>query len=81
VKGLSPRRTDAARAEFEKALPTRLPRSGVRYVITACLVGTFLDLLWEGESSFIELASGVVQVRARSETWTREDLLELTANR
>ena len=62
--------TEEARQEFQKALPERLPGSGVRYGITACLVGRLLDIVWEGESSFIELDSGVVRARARSESWT-----------
>ena len=62
--------TEEARQEFQKALPARLPGSGVRYGITACLVGRLLDIVWEGESSFIELDSGVVRARARSEGWT-----------
>jgi predicted amidohydrolase len=49
------------REDFRRALPARLPRAGVLHGITACLVGSFLDLTWEGESSVIECTDRVVR--------------------
>jgi predicted amidohydrolase len=40
-------------ALFAKALPERIGETGVPYGLTACLNGSFLDLLWEGPSSVI----------------------------
>ncbi|OQY33548.1 MAG: hypothetical protein B6241_07640 [Spirochaetaceae bacterium 4572_59] len=39
---------------FTKALPARLAGTPIPYGITACLTGSFLNLLWEGESSIIK---------------------------
>lgn len=39
---------------FTRALPARLPKTPIPYGITACLTGSFLNLLWEGESSIIK---------------------------
>lgn len=55
--------TAEEREDFAAALPARLPGAGVRNGITACLVGRFLDLAWEGESSVIECIDGRVRVR------------------
>lgn len=39
------------RESFMRALPLRVINSGVRYGITVCAVGNYMDLFWEGESS------------------------------
>ncbi|MCX7041003.1 MAG: hypothetical protein NT005_17965, partial [Spirochaetes bacterium] len=56
--------TAEEREGFARALPARLPGAGVRHGITACLVGRYLDLAWEGESSVIECMHGAVRVLA-----------------
>ena len=58
--------TEEERRGFARALPARLPGAGVRCGVTACLVGSFLDLAWEGESSVIQLEGGAVETIARS---------------
>lgn len=47
--------------DFQDALPARLPGAGVPHGITTCLVGRYLDLLWEGESSVIECVGGAAR--------------------
>ena len=46
---------------FSRALPARLGNTEVPYGITACLTGDFLDLFWEGESSFIYNDNGRIR--------------------
>lgn len=45
--------TDEIAAVFRRALPERLHGSRGTYGLTVCLSGDFLDLFWEGPSSFI----------------------------
>ncbi len=52
---------------FTRALPARLGNTEVPYGITACLTGDFLDLFWEGESSFIYNDSGRIRYLEVSE--------------
>jgi len=70
--------TAQEREDFRRALPARLPRAGVRHGITACLVGSYLDLSWEGESSVIECIDGVGTISAatspRAQTILRAEL-------
>ena len=42
---------EAQRQSFMRALPTRVMNSDVRFGMTVCAVGRYLDLFWEGESS------------------------------
>jgi predicted amidohydrolase len=67
--------TEEERASFARALPARLPRAGVRHGITACLVGSFLDLAWEGESSVVEQSGGVVRTLTAAASPRTEALL------
>lgn len=67
--------TAEEREGFAAALPARLPGAGVRNGITACLVGRFLDLAWEGESSVIESIDGEVRVRASASSAREQEIL------
>jgi predicted amidohydrolase len=67
--------TAEEREGFAAALPARLPGAGVRHGITACLVGRFLDLAWEGESSVIECIDDVVRVRASASSARAQEIL------
>jgi len=52
--------TDEQMKLFTRALPARLGKTDIPYGITACLTGDFLDLFWEGSSSFIYNNNGRV---------------------
>ena len=67
--------TAEEREGFAKALPARLPGAGVRHGITACLVGRYLDLAWEGESSVIECMHGAVRVLASASSAREPEIL------
>ncbi len=67
--------TEEERVGFAKALPARLPGAGVRHGITACLVGRFLDLAWEGESSVVEWAGGIVRIRFSASSARESEIL------
>jgi predicted amidohydrolase len=67
--------TAEEREGFAKALPARLPGAGVRHGITACLVGRFLNLAWEGESSVIECAGGIVMVQVSASSARDSEIL------
>ncbi len=54
IKANGARFDDEERKSFMEALPSRLGECNVKYGITVCLVGKFLNLFWEGESSIIE---------------------------
>lgn len=69
--------TEDEKASFQKALPSRLPGAGVRHGITACLVGSYLDLIWEGESSMIECVSGAVRTVAAASSPRGQDVLRV----
>lgn len=43
----------AQERSFRRALPSRLGAAGIPYGVTVCLVGTYMDLLWQGRSSFL----------------------------
>jgi predicted amidohydrolase len=75
--------TEEERAGFGKALAARLPGARVRYGVTACLVGRFLDLSWEGESSILEWRNGNVHVLAASRSAGEPQIMiaELPINR
>ncbi|MBI9101505.1 MAG: hypothetical protein JEY99_03740 [Spirochaetales bacterium] len=71
------------RQGFQKALPSRLPNVPVDYGLTLCLVGDYLNLLWEGESSLIgnhlrlydsEAGDRSVVIR-HSNTWDSGEIL------
>jgi predicted amidohydrolase len=67
--------TAEEREGFARALPARLPGAGVRHGITACLVGRFLDLSWEGESSIVECTRGMVMVRVSASSAREAEIL------
>jgi predicted amidohydrolase len=67
--------TEEERVGFAKALPARLPGAGVRHGITACLVGRYLNLAWEGESSVIECMHGAVRVLASASNAREREIL------
>lgn len=69
---------EEARKSFKRALPVRLEESRVPRGITVCLVGEFLDLFWEGRTSFIQLDSTHAEVIKKSRTWDRRELLNIT---
>jgi predicted amidohydrolase len=66
------------RKSFARALPVRIAESKVPQGITVCLVGGFLDLFWEGRSSFLRYAPGNPKVVRKSRTWDRGELLHIT---
>jgi len=41
------------RERFLRAAPARIVEGDIPYGLTVCLTGSFLDLLWEGESSLV----------------------------
>jgi predicted amidohydrolase len=45
---------------FDRALPARMENSTVPYGATVCLTGDFLELFWEGESSFLMKTDHIV---------------------
>jgi hypothetical protein len=45
--------TEDTKALFSRALPARMKDSTVPSGVTVCLTGQFLELMWEGESSFV----------------------------
>jgi predicted amidohydrolase len=66
------------RALFSRALPSRLIDVPVRYGLTVCLTGRYLDLFWQGESSFIGKIGPGIGVLRTSRTATEEEVLTLT---
>ncbi len=65
---------------FMDALPARLRECNVRYGITVCLVGRFLDLFWEGESSIIERRNGRVLFLKVVDNFKRERVITSVLN-
>ena len=69
---------------FKRALPTRLPATPIPYGITACLTGSFLNLLWEGESSIIinnnreDSFASQVEYLDVSEYFDRREIMRVT---
>lgn len=70
---------DAAQREnFRKALPERIAQSTVPYGLTVCLTGRFLDLFWEGPSSFIAGNGGTVVPLVTAPSHNEGELLRLS---
>lgn len=67
--------TDIERERFKTALPERLEHANIDYGLTVCLTGTFLDLLWEGESSLIKNTSEGVVTLVETENPKGGDIL------
>jgi predicted amidohydrolase len=65
LKANGTRFTMQEQRRFTKALPARLERARVVYGLTVCLTGTFLDLMWEGESSLIRKGPKGVEIVER----------------
>jgi predicted amidohydrolase len=66
------------RANFRKALPERIAQSGVPYGLTVCLTGSFLDLFWEGRSSFIARSEGTTVPLVTAASHDEQELLRLS---
>ncbi len=75
IKANGARFDRAERESFMKALPARLRECRVKYGVTVCLVGKFLDLFWEGESSFIESRNGEIVFLRRVKNFRKEEIL------
>ena len=60
---------------FTRALPGRIKGSTVPYGVTVCLTGRFLELFWEGESSFIKKIDDSVHTFIKSETVKSNEIL------
>jgi predicted amidohydrolase len=65
---------------FERAIPARMKGSSVENGLTVCLTGEFLDLFWEGESSFYTLDNGQPSKQSASSTVTGNDVLFIEVN-
>lgn len=61
--------TEEERRRFLTALPERIANSEVPYGVTVCLTGRYLDLFWEGESSFIEKEDESYRVLKATESY------------
>jgi len=70
--------TEDQKILFTKALPARLAETEIPFGITACLTGDFLDLFWEGSSSFIYNDKGRVSYLEKSK---RSDDFEVMRER
>lgn len=62
-------------ASFRRALPRRLEETTIPYGATVCLVGTYLDLLWQGRSGFLENRSDGVASLMEARSAERGDLI------
>lgn len=60
---------------FSRALPARMKDTSARYGATVCLTGRFLELFWEGESSFIGKTAEGVHTYIRSDNPRKNDIL------
>jgi predicted amidohydrolase len=60
---------------FQRALPARLSDTQIPYGLTVCLTGRYLDLFWEGRSSFIKGEEGSVFTLVESKTIDKEEVL------
>lgn len=67
-----------ARDTYRKALPARLSSGDVPYGITVSLTGSFLELYWEGLSTAYKAEEGDVVKIAETESWSRQEILNLT---
>lgn len=65
---------------FSRALPARLEDSAVPYGATVCMTGSFLELFWEGESSFIGKTEEGVYTFIRTATADKKDILYFQVN-
>ena len=63
---------------FSRALPSRLPGTQIPYGLTVCLTGRYLDLFWEGRSSFIQSEEDGVITLVESVYHDTEDILFFT---
>lgn len=62
-------------ALFARALPARMANTTARYGSTVCLTGSFLELFWEGETSFIAATDEGVHTFITSETADSGDIV------
>jgi predicted amidohydrolase len=67
--------TAEERARFLRALPARLAPAHVRYGMTVCLTGGLLDLLWEGESSWIRTDGKGIEFLDRADSPRESELI------
>jgi predicted amidohydrolase len=77
LKANGTRFTEEERSRFQRALPERIAESPVDWGVTVCLTGTYLDLLWEGESAFVRAHGEGVQIVQRSRNPQDADLVYL----
>ncbi len=61
------------KVRFVQALPERISETKVPFGLTVCLTGRFLDLFWEGETSFIRPTENGYQTLVTSETPTLQE--------
>lgn len=66
IKGNNADFNEHARRVFRRALPERLAGVDGNYGLTVCLGGEFLDLFWEGPSSFIRGRTHGIEVIERA---------------
>ena len=64
---------------FQAALPERISRGTVAQGCTVCLTGRFLDLFWEGESSYIKKTGNSYIIIEKTSTYTDQEVLCFTA--
>ena len=67
--------TEDEEKRFLNALPSRISGTEVPFGLTVCLTGEYLDLFWEGESSFIRKTSGGFKTIKKTETCNRQEIL------
>lgn len=67
--------TEEERVRFGRALPARLPGAQVPWGLTACLTGRFLDLMWEGTSSFVRMQDGAVRTVSAAQSGREGEIL------
>lgn len=65
------------RRSFMRALPSRMINTEVEYGMTVCAVGTYLDLLWQGESSTLLKENGQLYLIDLSRTHDQSDIIGL----
>jgi hypothetical protein len=62
---------------FLRALPERIINTDVRYGMTVCAVGEYIDLFWEGESTVIAKEKGSLRLIDESESEDSGDVIFL----
>ena len=67
--------SEQARESFQRALPARLPGSGVPYGLTLCLTGALFDLVWEGQSFLAQQTGGEVRLVVQAASDDSEEIL------